>query len=489
MDSKRSSIISKASSAGGVKLQRNLTVWGGIALVVGTMIGSGIFVSPTGILKESGSVGSSLIIWVITGAISTLCALCYIELGLLVDATGAEYSYCNDAYGSLIGFLVGWTLIIMAKPAGLAVMVTAFADYTSAPFYPGCDAPEVLKKFLSICAIMFIMIVNGLSVKASERMQIIFTVVKLVLISAIIIGGFAEIAKGNTENFENAFEGTNPSISAWETVAIYNGMWSYDGWNQLNFVSQELINPERNFPLVIIGGIPLVTLLYLLVNVSYFTVMSPSELLQSPAVATTFGAKVFGSFAWIVPVGVACSTFGSSNGEAFTSARLVYAAGGNGHFPRFLAYLSNERLTPLMAVVFNAIIGILMVLPESSNIENLLDYFSFAMWTIYALTFISIIVFRYRKPYCDVERKFKIWLPLPILAAAISLYLVIAPLIEEPSLAYLLATCIIFGGLIFYIPFVYLDWNLPFGIYNKVEIFCQKYFEVVPVSAEELKTE
>jgi len=314
-------------------------------------------------------------------------------------------------------------------------------------------------------------------------------------LAAIIIGGiyFAISGKADLSIWSpgNLFDPiySDKSVLTGLGFAFYQALWSYDGWNQLNFVSQELINPERNFPLVIIGGIPLVTLLYLLVNVSYFTVMSPSELLQSPAVATTFGAKVFGSFAWIVPVGVACSTFGSSNGEAFTSARLVYAAGGNGHFPRFLAYLSNERLTPLMAVVFNAIIGILMVLPESSNIENLLDYFSFAMWTIYALTFISIIVFRYRKPYCDVERKFKIWLPMPILAAAISLYLVIAPLIEEPSLAYLLATCIIFGGLIFYIPFVYLDWDLPFGIYNKVEIFCQKYFEVVPVSADELKTE
>ncbi|CBY32574.1 unnamed protein product [Oikopleura dioica] len=104
MDRTRLSVSSKASSNGGVKLQRNLTVWGGIALVVGTMIGSGIFVSPTGILKESGSVGSSLIIWAVAGSIATLNALCYIELGLLIDGTGAEYTYCNDAYGSLIGF-------------------------------------------------------------------------------------------------------------------------------------------------------------------------------------------------------------------------------------------------------------------------------------------------------------------------------------------------------------------------------------------------
>ena len=124
----------------------------------------------------------------------------------------------------------------MCKPAALAVMVTAFANYVSAPFYPGCDAPELLKKFLSICAIMFIMIVNGLSVKASERMQILFTVVKLLLISAIIIGGFVQIANGETENFENAFEGTNPSVSAWErdificvglsrSAPVFAGLW------------------------------------------------------------------------------------------------------------------------------------------------------------------------------------------------------------------------------------------------------------------------
>ena len=165
----------------------------------------------------------SLIIWAICGSITTLNALCYIELGLLIEGSGAEYSYCNDAYGSLIGFLVGWTQLIVAKPAGLAVMVTAFADYTSAPFYPGCDAPEVLKKCLSICAILFIMIVNGLSVKYSERLQILCTIVKLALIAAIIIGGFVEIAKGNTENFgENAFEGTNPSVSAWEREEFEN---------------------------------------------------------------------------------------------------------------------------------------------------------------------------------------------------------------------------------------------------------------------------
>ena len=134
-------------------------------------------------------------------------------------------------------------------------------------------------------------------------------------------------------------------------------MWSYEGWSGLNFVSQELKNPIRNFPIVIGFSIPLVTACYLLVNIAYFTVMTPSEMLASSAVATTFGAKVFKDFAWIVPLGVACSTFGAANGNAFMSARLSYAAAANGHFPKFLSYLSHSRLTPLMAVIFNSTLG------------------------------------------------------------------------------------------------------------------------------------
>ena len=177
------STIKGTEKQDGVQLKRNMTVLGGISLVVGTMIGSGIFVSPTGIISMSGSIGSALVIWVICGFIATISSLCYIELGLLVEESGAEYSYCNSAFGQLIGFLIGWTNIILCKPAryfdksrmtieffinfSLSVIVVAFAEYTSAPFYPGCDAPELLKKFLAITALLFISIVNGLSVKVS----------------------------------------------------------------------------------------------------------------------------------------------------------------------------------------------------------------------------------------------------------------------------------------------------------------------------------
>ena len=274
-------------------------------------------------------------------------------------------------------------------------------------------------------------------------------------------------------------------------------MWSYDGWNQLNFVSQELKNPTRNFPIVICVGIPLVTVCYLLVNVAYFTVMTPAEVLASNSVAVTFGDRVFGSFSWIVPIGVACSTFGAANGMAFTAARLSYSAGVNGHFPKFISYLSHSRLTPLMAIIFNTTLAVIMIIPDTSSISALLDYFSFAMWIIYFLTFLSIIVMRYTEPMKHVKRdfqvikvlfyyfkRFQVWLPLPIICALIALYLVIGPIIEYPSMSYLLATILIFAGLLFYIPFVYMGWTLPLGAYQKLEIFVQKYFEVVPVDMD-----
>ena len=126
------------------------------------------------------------------------------------------------------------------------------------------------------------------------------------------------------------------------------------------------------------------------------------------AVAITFGARAFGSMMWIVPVGVACSTFGAANGLLFTSARIPFAAGQNGHLPRVLSYLSVTRLTPVMSVMLISFVGIIMVMPETSSIGQLLDIFSFAMWTVYALTFLAIIVFRFKEPFRSMDRPFKV---------------------------------------------------------------------------------
>nr|XP_002119371.1 b(0,+)-type amino acid transporter 1-like [Ciona intestinalis] len=458
-----------------VKLKQEVGVLGGISLVVGTMIGSGIFMSPASILIHAHSVGASLCIWAACGVLATFGAMSYIELGLMIKKSGGEYQYLKAAYGEVAAFLFAWTSIIVTKPSSFAIIAIGFAQYVTAPFYPGCTPPATIQKCAAAFCILIISLINCFSVKLSNFVQIFFTAAKLLIIASIIIGGFVMLGQGHTENLTNGFEGSAKSFSA-IAVAFYSGLWSYDGWNQLNFVTEELQNPVRNFPLTIMIGIPMVTVLYILVNIAYFTVMTPSEIISSSAVAITFGDRVFGPASFIVPVAVACSTFGAANGSAFTAGRLTYAAGRNGHMLKLFSYISVTKLTPSPALIFNSFIALLMIIPDASNFSTLIDYFTFASWIFYGATFLSVIVLRFRKP--EWKRPYRVFIAIPAICFITSCYLIVAPIIDSPQLAYLYAAIFIIAGLVFYFPLIYFKKVPPFM--EPLTSFLQQVLEVVP---------
>jgi len=458
-----------------VKLKKEVGIFGGISLVVGTMIGSGIFLSPAGILQASKSVGTSLCIWAGCGLLATLSAISYIELALMIRKSGGEYQYLTAAYGEAFGFLYAWTSVVVTKPSGIAIIAVGFAEYVTAPFYPGCSAPQNIQKCASAFCLILITTINCFSVKVSNGVQVFFTAAKLLIIAAIVVSGLVLLCQGNTDNLIDGFKGSETSFSAL-AVAFYSGLWSYDGWNQLNFITEELKNPIRNFPLVILIGIPLTTVLYILVNISYFTVMTPSELLASPAVAITFGDRVFRAASFIVPIAVACSTFGAANGSAFTGGRLTYAAARKGHMLRIFSYISVERLTPSPALIFNSIIAVIMILPDSSNFSTLINYFTFASWIFYGATFLSVPILRYRYP--EWHRPYRVWLVVPIVCFLASCYLVVVPIIENPEIEYLYAGCFILAGFIVYIPII--KFGIKLSIIDPFTSFMQQLLEVVP---------
>ncbi|CAO2625756.1 b(0,+)-type amino acid transporter 1, partial [Lemmus lemmus] len=260
----------------------------GICIIVGTIIGSGIFISPKSVLANTESVGPCLIIWAACGILATLGALCFAELGTMITKSGGEYPYLMEAFGPIPAYLFSWTSLIVMKPSSFAIICLSFSEYVCAAFYSGCHPPNVVVKLLAAAAIMLITTVNALSVRLGSYVQNFFTAAKLVIVAIIIISGLVFLIQGlisgNTKNFQNSFEGTQTSVGA-ISLAFYNGLWAYDGWNQLNYITEELRNPYRNLPMAIVIGIPLVTVCYILMNVSYFTVMTPTELLQSQAVA------------------------------------------------------------------------------------------------------------------------------------------------------------------------------------------------------------
>ncbi|XP_041930218.1 b(0,+)-type amino acid transporter 1-like isoform X1 [Alosa sapidissima] len=456
-------------------LQKEVGLVSGVCLIVGTMIGSGIFISPKAVLVGTGAVGPCLCVWAACGVLATLGALCYAELGTMITKSGGEYPYLMEAFGPVMAFLYSWTTIIVLKPSSFAIIALSCAEYAATPFYPGCTPPLLVTKSLAAATIFLICLVNCLSVKLANYIQNFFTAAKLFIILIIVVAGIVLLAQGNTQNLTNAFDGGATSFGA-IGLAFYNGLWAYDGWNQLNFITEELKNPYRNLPLAIIIGIPLVSVCYVLVNIAYFSAMTPTHLLQSSAVAVTFADRVLYPMSWVVPLFVVFSTFGAANGSCFTAGRLTYVAGREGHMIKILSYISLKYYTPAPALIFNGIMGILYILP--ADINTLINYFSFAQWGFYGLTALALIVMRFTRK--NLHRPVKVPVVIAVLVVVVSVYLVLAPIIDKPELEYLYCTIFIFSGLIFYLLFVHYKFQWSHTIMRPITMHLQLLFEVVP---------
>jgi solute carrier family 7 (L-type amino acid transporter), member 9/15 len=252
----------------------------------------------------------------------------------------------------------------------------------------------------------------------------------------------------------------------------------------------------RNLPRSIMIAIPLVTLCYALINISYLAAMSPEEMIESEAVAVTFGNRILGLFSWIMPLSVTISTFGSANGTLFAAGRLCFAASREGHLLDILSYVHVRRLTPAPGLIFHSLIASAMVL--YGTIDSLIDFFSFTAWIFYGGAMLALIVMRITKP--NYPRPYRVPIIIPVVVLVISAYLVIGPIIDKPQIEYLYTVLFILCGLVLYLPFVRWRIHPPFmsksqmrqadvsdsrfisSSTDKITIFFQMLFEVVPTS-------
>lgn len=230
----------------GLILKREVGIIGAVSFIAGTMMGSGIFISPQYVQASIGSPGASLIIWACCGLIAMLGGLCYAELGTVIPESGGEFIYILRTAGKVVAFMFVFTFIIVMRPASATGIALSFAQYVVAPFYSNCTPPQLVVKCVAAGAIMVLAIVNCLSVRLATGIQVVAMVVKLLALAVIILGGVVMLFQGHTENFDNSFEGTNVGITS-IGIAFYQGLWSYDGWNTLNYLTEELKHPEVSF--------------------------------------------------------------------------------------------------------------------------------------------------------------------------------------------------------------------------------------------------
>ena len=423
------------------ELPRSLGLVDSVAIVAGTMIGSGIFLVPNLVARSVTSPAAILAVWIFTGVLSFCGALAYAELGAMIPATGGEYVYLRESYGPLLAFLCGWTLFFTTLTASVAWLAINFATYL-AYFVP---LPRPLPTAVALGLIAAITWINYRGATAGAGVQKTFTFLKLLGLAILIGGAFWHPASAAAPIASASF--SFASFGA----AMISGVLAYDGWVTLSFMAGEVRHPKRNLPLALALGIALVMFVYFLANVAYLRVLSISKIAASDRVGAEAAARALGPLgASLVAFTVLMSIVGSANGWTMTSPRLYFAQARDGLFPSAFARIHPRHRTPHVAILlFGAWSGLLVL---TGTYETLASFAMFAAWVFYGLAAAGVLVLRRRDP--DRPRPYQMWgYPVTLmLFLAVAVGFVVNTLIATPGPA-LSATLIMASG----IP-VYFVW-------------------------------
>lgn len=447
-----------------VKMKKELGLLEGCAIILGIIFGSGIFISPKGVIQEVNAPGTSLVIWTLCGLLSMIGALCYAELGCCIPKSGGDYTYIGEAFGDLPSFLYIWDATVIFVPATNAIMSLTFANYVLQPFYaPECRVPELASQLLAAATICGLTYLNSFNVRATTKMQNVIMFTKIAALVIIILVGIVYMSLGNTQNFDNAFENseTDPGKLA---VAFYSGIFSYAGWNYLNFMTEELRDPYKNLPRAIYISLPLVTIIYVLANVAYLAVLTPQEMIASNAIAVTFGDKVLTYGSWIIPIMVAISAFGGLSVHIMTSSRMCFVSARNGHMPELLSFINVKRFTPTPSLVFLCLLSLLYLF--ISDVYVLITYSSVVETFFIMLSVTGVLYFRWKRP--DMPRPIKVNIAIPIIFVGICIFLIIVPVYQVPMEVFM-GALITVSGIPFYLLCV--AWKRkPKGFQNVIDV-------------------
>jgi len=406
------------------ELPRKLGLLDALAIVIGIVIGGGIFLVPNLVARSLSSTPMILAVWTLAGVTSFFGALACAELGAAFPRTGGQYVFLREAYGPMAGFLYGWSMFLVARSAQVAWLAVTLALYVSyfVPLGP------MASKLLGVGAIVLFAAINYRGVSASALVQKGFTFAKVV--GLLIIIGSALFFRGQPAAASPG--GGDPFSPTHFGVALIACMLAYDGWVQVSFVAGEIRNPDRNILLALAGGMAVCIAIYVLANVAYLHVLSIPEIAASDHVGASAAERVMGSAGGtLVAAIILTSIIGSLNGCFLTSPRVYFAQAGDGLFFSKFAESHPRFRTPAFAILAQA--GWAIVLLVSGTYETLADYAMFAVWVFYGLMVLGLIRLRRKRP--DLPRPYRMWgyPATPLLFLAVAAYFVVNTLVSRPA--------------------------------------------------------
>lgn len=409
-------------------LKRELTLFDGTMINVGTMIASAIFIVPATVAAAVPGSGVITLVWVVGGIVSLLGALSIAELAAAYPEAGGQYAYLREAYGPVWAFLYGWSNFAVINTASIAAIAVGFARYLGF-FVP---LSEAAIRIVAVLSIVGLTLLNCRGVRFGATTQNVLTTLKMGALLALIVASFV-LPGGSAGNFQPAWP--IGSLDSWIGpfgVAMVAVLWAYDGWIETTFVGSEIVDPGRNLPRSIILSTVVVIALYVLVSLAYIYVLSPagmagSKLVASDAAQVTLGAAGTG----LVVVAILISTLGANNGIIFTAARIPYAMARGGLFFRSQGIVHARYATPTVALLTQGALASVFAL--LGTYDTLITYIVFAQFVFYGLSAAAVIKLRRSAP--DLARPYRTWgYPVtPVVFVAFAIWLVANTIVETPG--------------------------------------------------------
>lgn len=433
--------------AWGERLPRRLGLWSAVAVLVGSVIGSGIFRVPAAVAAAVSDPGPVLLTWAFGGLLALCGALTLAELAAALPRSGGVFAYILEAFGPLPAFLFGWSYLAVIRAAALGAIATIFAEYLTR--FVALEPMQV--RYVAAGLIVLVGIFNYVGVARAAAVMNLATVGKFGALAVLV--GLAFLAgDGNTANF-TASSGSAVSMSAVATVLVAV-MWTYDGWADLSYMGGEVRDPQRTLPRALILGTVAIIAIYMAVNVAYIYLVPLPEMATSPLIAATAAERIplLGDLgARGVALVVMLSTFGAVNGSMMTGPRVFFAMADRGLFFPAIARVSPRFHSPSVAIWLAVALGVIYVL--FNDFAQLADKFVLGIWPFYTLAVAAVFVLRRRRP--DLERPYRVWgYPVvPIVFLVSSVGMVVNALVTRP-----VDTGITFGIILLGLP-VYWVWR------------------------------